>query len=119
MKHLLKIGSLVVVLMCILVSNSFAGSKKILSPAIYGETYVICMIRNIDDKKQIDGNITICKLDSAECLPTTPFSLNPGEVMIGGWADGNQYYYCNFEVSRKKVSASICSDIGCMAVPRK
>ncbi len=57
MKHLLKIGSLVVVLVCILVSNSFAGSKKILSPAIFGTGYGDCMIRNIDDKRQIDGTI--------------------------------------------------------------
>lgn len=117
MKHLLKIGSLVVVLVCILVSNSFA-CKDLLSPAIFSTGYADCMIRNIDDKRQIDGTIEVCKSGSA-CAAPVPFSLNPGEMAQQSLSSGSGHYYCNFEVSRKKVSASICSDFGCMAVPKK
>jgi hypothetical protein len=118
MKHLLKIGGLAVVFVCILVSNSFAGSKKILSPAIFSTGYADCMIRNIDDKRQIDGTIEVCKSGSA-CAPPVPFSLNPGEVAHQSLSSGSGQYYCNFEVSKKKVSASICSDFGCIAVRKK
>jgi hypothetical protein len=117
MKHLLKIGGLVVVLVCILVSNSFACNS--LSPAILSDTYATCMIRNIDDRKQIDGTIEVCKSGSG-CSTPASFSLNPGEVTWTSLTDGSGVYYCNFEVSkRKKVSVSICSDLGCIAVPRK
>ena len=117
MKHLLKIGGLVIVSMCIFVGNAFA-CDDLLSPPILADSYAMCMIRNIDDKRQIDGTIEIYKDGSLG--GTTPFSLNPGEVEMAGFSDGTGVYYCNFEVSkRKRVSASICSDLGCMAVPRK
>jgi hypothetical protein len=118
MKHLLKIVSLVAVLVCILVSNAFA-CNDLLSQPIVASSYAYCLIRNIDDKKQIDGAIEVCKSGSP-CAAPVPFTLNPGEVTSTSLTDGSGVYYCNFEVSkRKKVSASICSDLGCMAVPRK
>ena len=117
MKHLLKICGLVIVLTCMLVSNAFA-CKVLLSPAIWADAHAYCLIRNSDDRRQLDVTIEICRNNFCD-TPVT-YSINPGEAAAQSFLDGTGFYYCNFEVSkRKKVSVSICSDLGCMAIPRK
>jgi hypothetical protein len=117
MKHFLKIGSLVVVLVCILVSNSFAGDKNLFSPTLSGNV-VQCCIRNVSSKKQIHVSITIFKDDTN--INFAEATLDPGQSLCDFDGIGSGRYHCNFTASKKNVVASICKDSGeCLNVHEK
>jgi hypothetical protein len=116
MKSLMKIGILVA-LVFVLVSNAFATEDVLISPAIWApdpEPKLRCMINNIHYRQQ-DVTIEICSADGT-CL-AFPHSVDPGDVIFEYIDGADGFWYCKFTVPEKhKVKASICSNIGCMAV---
>lgn len=116
MKHLMKIASLVVVLVVIFVSNAFAIT--LLSPAVWDETYMYCFVRN-SGSKPVDVVIEVCQLGSVGCSSPHSISLAPGGITGQSSSHGPGVYYCNFELSNKKVAITMCGDSWCMAVPSK
>lgn len=119
MKHLLKIGILVV-LVVILVSGSFAEACKLLvSPPIQATNpgaSLTCNIVNLD-RRPMDVTIEVCSSDGT-CNPATFPSVAPGHTVSGSIVGVPGIWYCKFSVSRKKVQASICSNLGCVAVKK-
>jgi hypothetical protein len=119
MKHLLKIGCLVV-FMLIFVSSAFAGREILQTPALHhsGDGDVACVIRNVHEDESIS-------------VYTSIFQYN---VPVGGGVDDNLeagtstgpsissasegLYHCDFEVTRdmdRHIFTTICTSFGCVS----
>jgi hypothetical protein len=119
MKHLFKIGILVVFVL-IFVSNSFADDV-IISPPIWlsePDPQGRCIITSLYTRNTTVGiAIQVCAA-SGECFPHFPTFdyVYPGTIAFKDFnASRESYWYCKFTVPQKnKVRASICSNVGCM-----
>ena len=121
MKHLLKIGCLVV-FMLIFVSSAFAGGEMLQTPAVYADVgeEIVCLLRNTHEEDPMDVKISIFK-NNAQINYAVTFDLEAGAATSFHTLTSSTVgsYYCNFEIPREMdyhVLTTICSsNYGCVS----